>query len=43
MVSSPHVPVGQAAVEAGNVRNMRWSACSFVIAREIAPIIKDFI
>ena len=43
MISSLHVPVGQAAVEAVNARNMRWSACNFVIAKEIAPIIKDFI
>ena len=43
MISSPHVPVGQATGEAVNVRNMRWSAFNFVIAREIAPIINDFI
>ena len=43
MIPSPHVHTGQAAVEAVNVRNMRWSACNFAIAREITPIIKDFI
>ena len=35
--------MGQAAVEAVNVRDMRWSASNFVVAKEIAPIIKDFI
>ena len=43
MISSPHVHMSQAIVEAVNVRNMRWNACNFVFAREIAPIIKDFI
>ena len=43
MIWLPHIPVGQAAVEAVNVRNMRWSDWNFVISRETEPIIKDFI
>ena len=43
MIPSPHVHMDQAAVETVNIRNMRWSACNFVIDWEIGPITKDFI